>query len=76
MILVLSSPAEVRKAAAFVEALNGVEGNFDFRLNVGDFEAAKSEHFEPVTFGPGETYVVLRNPEGDLVLALDDKSDR
>jgi hypothetical protein len=68
------NPTDVRKAAAFVEAIAAVEESFGFQLGVGTLQDAGGDFFDPVTFGAGEDsqpYVLIRKePEGDLVLGM------
>lgn len=73
--MIAVNPTDVRKAAAFVEAIAAVEESFGFQLGVGDLGGAASEHFDPVTFGYGEDdphpYILIRKePEGELVLGM------
>ena len=75
-MIVLSSPEEVRKAAAFVEALGKVEADFGYVVDFGLVEYLQRDDetsHEAVTFGPRSRYVVARNSgePGDLTLGLD-----
>ena len=78
-MILLPSPDEVRKAAAFVEALAKVERDFGYRLALGH-EASLTGDFasEAVTFGPEDRFVILRSSDdelpGGLALAVSDVS--
>lgn len=77
-MIVMTDPKEVRKAAAFVEAIAKVERDFGMVVHYGLVEYLQRdvEHgAEAVTFGPNgdSRYVVCRRSgePGDLTLALD-----
>ena len=66
-MIAVVDPTEVRKAAAFVEALSKLEDDFGMSLNVGTLE----EGDEPVTFGADGTYALARlDNASDLRLAI------
>lgn len=66
-MIAMTDPSEARKAAAFVEALAGIEDKFDFRLDLGKEPIRFNAVREPMA---GGAFAVGRTPDGDLVFGF------